>query len=98
MGMAQPVIHISEAEAASDFASLLARVRAGAEVVIEHDSQPVAVVHPASSTRRTISECIALARAHEEETSQAPVLDPDFATDLEDILSRRQPWNPPAWE
>ena len=33
LGMA--VIHISEAEAARDFAGLLARVRAGTEVVIE---------------------------------------------------------------
>lgn len=96
--MAYPVIHISEAEAASDFASLLARVRAGAEVVIERDAQPVAVVHPAQPVRQTISECIARARAHEKETGQAPVLDPDFAADLEDILTRRQPWNPPAWE
>ena len=33
--MAERVIHISEAEAASNFADVLARVRAGAEVVIE---------------------------------------------------------------
>ena len=32
--MAGPVIHISEEEAARDFAGLMARVRAGAEVVI----------------------------------------------------------------
>jgi antitoxin (DNA-binding transcriptional repressor) of toxin-antitoxin stability system len=98
VGMAQPVIHISEEEAAKDFAKLLARVRAGAEVVIEHDSQPVAVVHPAPPARRSISECIALARAHEEETGEAPVLDSDFAADLKEVLARRQPWNPPAWE
>lgn len=30
--MAKDVIHISEAEAASDFAALMARVRAGAEI------------------------------------------------------------------
>jgi antitoxin (DNA-binding transcriptional repressor) of toxin-antitoxin stability system len=41
------VIHISEAEAARDFAGLLARVRAGAEIVIENGAQPVAVL-PAS--------------------------------------------------
>jgi uncharacterized protein (DUF433 family) len=45
--MAKPVIHISDADAARDFAALLAQVRAGAEIVIEHDSQPVAVVRPA---------------------------------------------------
>ena len=61
--MPRPVIHISEAEAASDFAGVLARVRAGMEVIIEHDARPVAVVHPAEPLRgRPISESIALAR------------------------------------
>ena len=96
--MAKRVIHISDAEAAGDFASLLERVRAGAEIVIEHDARPVAVLHSAEPVRRTISECIALAKAHEEETGKAPVLDPDFAADVEEILSHRKPWNPPAWE
>lgn len=45
--MGNRVIHISDAEAASDFASLLDRVRAGDEVVIEHDAHPVAVLRPA---------------------------------------------------
>ena len=92
------MIHISDVEAASDFASLLARVRAGAEVVIEHDARPVAVVRPVESTRRTISESIELAKAHEEESGQAPVLDPDFAADVEDIITNRHLWNPPTWE
>lgn len=92
------MIHISEAEAARDFASLLARVRAGAEVIIENNAEPVAVVHPAEPVPRTISECIALAKAHEEESGKAPILDPDFAEDLEEILNNREPWNPPAWE
>lgn len=96
--MARPVIHISEAEAVSEFASLLSRVRAGAEVVIERDAQPVAVIQPLQPVRRTISECIALAKAHEEEMATAPILDPDFADDVEEVLRRRRPWNPPAWE
>jgi hypothetical protein len=33
--MAKHVINVSEAEAASDFASLMGRVRSGAEIVIE---------------------------------------------------------------
>ena len=45
--MTKRVIHISEAEAASDFKSLLERVRTGAEIVIEHDARPVAVLHAA---------------------------------------------------
>jgi antitoxin (DNA-binding transcriptional repressor) of toxin-antitoxin stability system len=73
--VAKDVIHISEAEAASNFAALMASVRAGAKVIIENGSRPVAVLHAAVPVRRTISECIALAKAHEEETSKAPVLD-----------------------
>lgn len=34
--MAKDVIRISEGEAASDFAALMARVRAGAKVIIEN--------------------------------------------------------------
>ena len=41
--MSKPAIHVSEAEAASDFPSLLARVRAGAEVVIERNAEAVAL-------------------------------------------------------
>jgi antitoxin (DNA-binding transcriptional repressor) of toxin-antitoxin stability system len=96
--VAKDVIHISEAEAASDFASLMARVRAGAKVIIENGKRPVAVLHSAEPVRRSISECIALAKAHEEETGKAPILDPDFAEDVEEILSHRKPWNPPVWE
>jgi antitoxin (DNA-binding transcriptional repressor) of toxin-antitoxin stability system len=96
--MAKHVIHISELEASSHFAALLARLRMGEEIVIEDDSRPLAVVHPAAPVRRSISECIALAKAHEEETGQAPVLDPDFAADMKEILAQRQTWNPPAWD
>lgn len=96
--MAKRVIHVSDAEAANDFASLLERVSAGAEIVIERDARPVAVLHAAEPVRRTISECIALAKAHEEETGKAPILDPDFAEDVEEIINNRKPWNPPAWE
>jgi prevent-host-death family protein len=49
--MAKDVIHVSDAEAASNFASLLDRVSAGAEVIIERDSRPVAVVRPAEAPR-----------------------------------------------
>jgi antitoxin (DNA-binding transcriptional repressor) of toxin-antitoxin stability system len=58
--MADHVIHVSEAEAASDVAGLLARVRAGAEIVIESGKLPVAVIHAPVPPRRCISECIAL--------------------------------------
>jgi antitoxin (DNA-binding transcriptional repressor) of toxin-antitoxin stability system len=93
--MAKNVIHISEAEAANDFAGVLARVRAGAEIVIE-GSDPIVVirageVHAGPVRSRLLSESIALAKAHEEETGKIPVLDPDFAADLEDIIKSRKP-------
>ena len=84
--MARDVIYISEAEAASDFAALMACVCAGAKVIIENGARPVAVLHAAEPVRRAISECIELATAHEEEAGKAPVLDPEFAEDLEEIL------------
>ncbi len=100
--MAKNIIHISEAEAASDFAGVLARVRAGAEIVIE-GREPVVVVR-AEQVRdepgrgRPISECIALAKAHEEETGTAPVPDPDIAAYMDENVKNRKSWNPPAWD
>jgi len=98
--MADRVIHISEAEAASNFADVLARVREGAEVVIESDARAVAVVRPAGEEfrPRLLSESSALAKKHAEELGYEPRMDPDFAADLEEIIRSRRPWNPPAWE
>jgi antitoxin (DNA-binding transcriptional repressor) of toxin-antitoxin stability system len=98
--MADHVVHISEAEALSNFADVLARVRAGAEVVIERDARAVAVVRPAGDEfrPRLLSESIALAKKHAEELGYEPRMDPDFAADLEEIIKNRRPWNPPAWE
>ena len=92
--MADHVIHISEAEAAGDFAGLLARVRAGAEVVIESGKLPVAVIHAPVPPRRSIAECIALLP----ENSTA-IMDADFAKDVEAAIeSHREPLEPPAWD
>ncbi len=63
----------------------------------KRDARPLAVIRAAAPVRRTISECIALAEAHEKETGQAPVLDPDFADDVEGIVRNRKPWKPPVW-
>jgi antitoxin (DNA-binding transcriptional repressor) of toxin-antitoxin stability system len=87
-------IHISETDAMTDFASVLARVRAGAEVVIESNDQPIAVIHPPLPPRRSISECIAL--LPEDSTA---VMDDDFAKDVEAaIKSYNQPFKPPSWD
>ena len=92
------VVHISEAELAVDVRSILLRVETGTEVIIERDARPVAVLRAVAPVRRMISDCIALASAHEEETGEAPVLDSDFAEDMEEIIRNRKPRNPPSWE
>jgi prevent-host-death family protein len=93
--MADHVIHISEAEAANDFGKLLERVRAGAEVVIESDNLPVAVVRPAEPHVRLLSESLRLAREH----ASTATMDADFAHDVEAaIASHREPLNPTAWD
>jgi len=93
--MADHVIHISEAEAASNFADVLARVRAGAEVVIESGKLPVAVLRPAAPHLRLLSESLRLAKEH----ASTATLDGDFAKDVEAaIQSHREPLNPPAWD
>lgn len=93
--MADHVIHISEAEAARDFGKLLERVRAGAEVVIESGSLPVAVVRPAEPHIRLLSESLRLAREH----ASTATMDADFARDVEAVIeSHREPLNPPTWD
>jgi antitoxin (DNA-binding transcriptional repressor) of toxin-antitoxin stability system len=93
--MANRVIHISEAEAASNFADVLARVHTGAEVVIESGKLPVAVVRPAEPNVRLLSESLRLAREHASTAS----LDEDFVRDVEvAINSHREPLNPPTWD
>jgi prevent-host-death family protein len=93
--MPKDIIRISEAEAARDFAGLLARVRAGAEVIIGDNASPVAVVRPAEPYIRRLSESLRLAKEH----ASTVTLDEDFARDLEEaIKSHREPLNPPAWD
>ena len=87
------MIRVSEAEAASDFPSLLALVRAGAEVVIERDTEAVAVIRPAAPHVRLLSESRRLA----EERGSSATLDGDFGRDLEAVISsHRNPLTPPA--
>jgi antitoxin (DNA-binding transcriptional repressor) of toxin-antitoxin stability system len=98
--MTKEVIHISEAEAAHDFTMVIDRVRQGAEVIIERDAKPVAVVRAVADELRPrlLSESIALAKKHAQELGYEPRMDPEFAADLEEIIRNRKPWNPPAWE
>jgi antitoxin (DNA-binding transcriptional repressor) of toxin-antitoxin stability system len=93
--MSKPAIRVSEAEAANDFPSLLARVRAGAEVVIERDAEAVAVIRPAAPHVRLLSESLRLAN----ERGSNATLDDTFGRDLETVVrSHREPLIPPMWD
>ncbi|QNI32106.1 hypothetical protein H7849_24440 [Alloacidobacterium dinghuense] len=91
-------IHISVNEAVREFAALLDRVRAGAEVVIEDGPITVAVLKSPTPPHRTISESIALAEARTKELGCEPVMDADFAADLEEIIHNRKPRDTSAWD
>ncbi len=77
------VIRISEADASRDFGTLLARVRAGEEVLIEGGSSPAVIVRLlAKPTLRLLSESLALAGEHRSNVT----LDGGFERDLSDIV------------
>jgi antitoxin (DNA-binding transcriptional repressor) of toxin-antitoxin stability system len=92
-------VRISEAELARDIHAVLAKVQEGVEVIVEQDHRPVAIIKTLHGPGRKISECIALAKAHEEKLGYAPVPDPDFAKDVQDVIdARREPFYPPSWD
>ena len=78
------MIHISAKEAASDFAALLDYVRAGDEVVIEHESQPVAVLRAPSLAPSLDKAFAAIAQdVPDEEWERVPT---DLAKNLDHYL------------
>jgi antitoxin (DNA-binding transcriptional repressor) of toxin-antitoxin stability system len=86
---------MTETEVSGNFSDVLAKVRDGVEVVVEHDHQPVAVIRSARPSGRPISECIASAKARGSKVT----LDGGFAADVEEgIRSRQKEWNPPSWD
>jgi hypothetical protein len=88
-------VHMTEAELARDLHAVLEKVQKGAEVIVERDAQPVAVIKSPQFQERSIDECIALASAH----GSHATLDDKFGKDLEDIInSRREPLSPPEWD
>ncbi len=91
-------VRITEAELARDIHAVLAQVQNGVEVIVERNHRPVAVIKMPKGPGRKISECIALAKAHEEKLGYAPVPDADFAKDVQAAIdAHREPLNPPAW-
>lgn len=88
------VHHITEAELVRDIASVLDRVQAGEEVVIERDARPVAVLRAPDPRRRKLSEIAASLPADSTAT-----LDAGFAADVQALIdSHREPLDPPEWD
>jgi|HubBroStandDraft_5_1064220.scaffolds.fasta_scaffold450878_1 hypothetical protein len=92
------VVTISETDLARDVHAVLEKVRNGAEIVSEQDHRPIAVMKKPNGPARMISESIAIAKRRENERGYAVTLDPDFASDVAEIVRNRQPWNPPKWD
>lgn len=76
-------VHISAVEAERDFAALLARVRAGVDVVIEDDKSASFILRKADEPKvRLLSESLRLAKEH----GSMATLDDEFGRDLEAIV------------
>ena len=87
----------SQEELARDIHGVLLKVREGIEVIIEEDHRPIAVIKTPPRTGRTISECLALAKAYEAQFGSAPFPDPDFAKDIQAAIEAHSwPLDPPS--
>ena len=86
--------HMTDTEVAGNFAVVLEKLRHGAEVVVEQNHRPVAVIRPVEGPGRSIDECIAIALAK----GSGSKLDEEFASDLEEVIATRQPLDTSAWD
>src|SRR5450759_262294 len=92
-------IHLTETQLARDLHGVLDKVRQGAEVIVEENSRPVALITPPVGAGRSLSECIALAKAEERKFAQPPVPDLEFAADVRAAVSAHDtPLEPTAWD
>jgi antitoxin (DNA-binding transcriptional repressor) of toxin-antitoxin stability system len=88
------VLRISEADLARDVRTVLDRVQSGAEVIVERNSQPVAVLRAAEPRRRKLSE---IAAALPEDSTAA--IDPNFEKDVQEFVdSHREALDSSAWD
>ena len=99
MIQAMATTHITEAEAACDLAGILARLRAGKEIVIESGAAPGVVMRSMPAFEmRTLSESLAIATAPAKELGYSPVMDAEFAADMEEMIRNRKPLDHSAWD
>jgi antitoxin (DNA-binding transcriptional repressor) of toxin-antitoxin stability system len=92
--------HIPVSEAGRNLPDILARARAGEDIIIEDGGAAPIRLMPISSPShgRPISEVIARLRALEEERGEPLVMDDDFAEDMREIIANRMPRDTSAWD
>lgn len=68
-------------------------------MIVEQDHRPVAVIKTPQGPGRRLNECIAIAKAYEENLGYAPVPAADFAADVQAAIdAHREALNPRAWD
>jgi antitoxin (DNA-binding transcriptional repressor) of toxin-antitoxin stability system len=87
-------VRMTDAEVASNFPSVLEKLKQGVEIVVEQDHRTVAVISPVKGPGRPIDECIALANAN----GSGAQLEEEYAKYLEEIIASRQPLDTSIWE
>ena len=88
-------VHMTADELARDLHGAIEKVKQGAEIIIERDGRPIAVLEAPKVKGRLISEALADLKAR----GSNAVMDDDFARDIEEgIKAHREPWNPPSWD
>lgn len=92
IGSMEP-LHVSETDLVTDIASILKRVETGAEVIVERDMQPVAIIRGPEPVQRKLSECIALMPDDSPGT-----IDSDFAKDVQAGITSHREALEPRWD
>ncbi|WP_419804447.1 hypothetical protein [Terriglobus sp.] len=91
-------LHITEMELARDIHDVLARLRAGEEVVIEGGEQPLVLRALEQPRFRTIDDAIAGFKAYEAEHGHPLMMDEDYAADMREIIASRKPSRASEWD
>ena len=92
-------LKLTDTQLGCDLHGCLDKVRQGAEVIVEENSRPVALITSPVRAGRSLSECIALAKAEQRKFAQPPVPDLEFAADVRAAVSAHDtPLEPTAWD
>ena len=91
-------VQMTEAEVTNDFSAALRKIGQHEGVVVDRDGRPIAFIKVALPQPRPLSELIELATERERVRGYAITLDEDYASDVEQIVSEREPLTPISWE